>query len=111
MSSILAGAIYEVSKRSFDTVPWGFEPDSSKCAHAFGSHQSFSLRSAHPSPRLDFCFILDVQGFDVPDPVSVLVDAAITAEEAHTSDTGDTLGKPCILVLVRGVNEILCLEV
>lgn len=59
----------------------------------------------------DFCLILYIQWFDVPDTVCIFVDATITAEETHASNTGDTLGDPGILILVRSVDEILCCEV
>ena len=41
----------------------------------------------------------------------VLVDAAITAKEAHARNARDALCKPSILVLVCLVDEILCFEV
>jgi hypothetical protein len=59
----------------------------------------------------DLTFILDIQRLDVPDGVSILIDAPIAAEEAHASNTGDALGNPLVLVLVRSVDEILRREV
>ena len=69
------------------------------------------LRSVHPGPCLDLCLILHIQWLDVPDTVSVFVNATVTAEEAHASNARDALGEPCILVLVCLIDEILCFEV
>ena len=59
----------------------------------------------HPSLRLR-CYRLHV-----PDAFRILLNASVTAEEAHTTDAGDTLGDPFILVLVRLVDKGVSLDV
>jgi hypothetical protein len=51
------------------------------------------------------------QWFNIPDHLRVLVDAPVTREEAHTSNTGDALRDPFLLVLVSLINQILGLAV
>lgn len=53
----------------------------------------------------------DVQRLNVPNLLSVLVDAAVASEEAHSGHGQDALGHPLILVLVGLVNESVCLNV
>lgn len=65
------------------------------------------LSLLQPSPRR----FPGNQRLDIPNTLRILVNATITAEEAHTSHTGDALGEPLILVLVGFVNEGLGLVV
>ena len=44
------------------------------------------------------------QWFDVPDHISVLLDASVTAEKSHPADTGNALADPFVLVFVRFVH-------
>lgn len=53
----------------------------------------------------------DVQRLNVPNLLSILVNAAIASEEAHSGHGHDALGHPLILVLVGFVNESVCLDV
>lgn len=55
--------------------------------------------------------ILWHQWLNVPNSLSILVDATITAEETHSGNTLDTLANPLILVLVCLVDQSLSLNV
>ena len=55
--------------------------------------------------------LLRGQRLHIPDALRILVNTSITAEEPHSRHTGDTLADPLILVLVRLVNQRLCLVV
>ena len=47
----------------------------------------------------------------VPDTLSVLVNATITAEEAHSCNRGDAFGNPLVLVAIGLVDELVRLDV
>lgn len=49
--------------------------------------------------------LLDDEGLNVPDLISVLVDAAVAAEESHPGNARDGLGDPFFLVLVRCIHQ------
>jgi hypothetical protein len=51
------------------------------------------------------------QRLNIPDTLSILIDATITAEEAHASNTHDALRNPFILILVRNIHKVLSLNV
>jgi hypothetical protein len=55
--------------------------------------------------------ILDGQWLNIPDALCVLLNASITGKEAHSCYTCDALADPLILVLVRGVDQIVRLQV
>lgn len=57
------------------------------------------------------CLCRRVQRLNVPDTLRILVDAAITAEEAHARHTGDALGEPLVLVAVCLIHQRLRLDV
>lgn len=48
---------------------------------------------------------------EVKHTVSIFLDAAITAEESHPTDTDDALLQPLVLVLERLVHQGVCLDV
>lgn len=51
------------------------------------------------------------QRFDIPDHIRVLLNASVTAKETHPADTGNALADPFVLVLVRLVDQSVCLDV
>jgi hypothetical protein len=55
--------------------------------------------------------MLRVQWLHIPNALCILVDAAITAEETHPSNTSNALSDPLLLVLVRFINQGLSLVV
>ena len=51
------------------------------------------------------------QWLNVPDALRILINAPVAAEEAHSSHRQDSLGGPCLRVLVRLINQLLSLDV
>ncbi len=70
-----------------------------------------SLCAIEPGPLPHLILALHVQRLNVPNGFSILIDAAITAEEAHARHARDALRKPLVLVLVRRIDEIMRCEV
>ena len=74
-----------------------------------------------PRPNLSLChlaalpvqqsLVVNGEGLDIPDLLSVLVDTPVAAEESHASHARDALRYPLLLVPVRLVHERLCLVV
>lgn len=56
-------------------------------------------------------FLFDDKRLDVPDTLSILVDATIRAEESHASYATDALADPLVLVAVLGVHHLLRVDV
>lgn len=55
--------------------------------------------------------VMDNKRLGIPDALSVLVNAAITAEETHAGNRRDCLLDPLLLVLVRLVHKLMSLVV
>src|SRR5436305_7278200 len=83
-----------------------WEPRSIFCA----LFRDFSQSSAS-SIILTLSAILHRQRLNIPDALRVLLNASITCKETHSCDTCDALADPLILVLVRGVDQVMRLQV
>ncbi len=55
--------------------------------------------------------LLNLERLQIPDHISVLLDAPVAAEEAHSSHTSNALLEPSILVLVRFINQLVRLDI
>ena len=83
-----------------------------------GSHVQSSVRFSRtfrsPSassitPTLSTIF--DSQRLNIPNAFRVLLNASITCKETHSCHACDALANPLILVLVRGVDQVMRLQV
>lgn len=61
-----------------------------------------------PKPHL---IPLSKKRLNVPDLLSVFINAPITSEEAHTGNRSDTLGNPLVLVAISLIHEAMRLDV
>lgn len=62
------------------------------------------LRTAY---QTTISLVLNVQRFDIPDTISVLISNAIHREESHTRDRGNRLGQPLLLILEGLVDHLV----
>lgn len=69
-----------------------------------------TLVSTQLQSRESLCFS-DIQRLNVPNLLSVLVDAAVASEEAHPGYGCDALGHPLVLVAIGLINEGMRLDV
>lgn len=113
--------------------------DGLSCPPVLGLSFTFCIEVAQPVPTSDTCSlcfcseriqfielpfesfygsvaVLSAIGFrwqrlDVPDHLSIFVDATVAGEETHSGNRSDRLGQPLLLVLVRFINEVLSVNV
>lgn len=72
---------------------------------------SLNFASTSLYPLRFHLLVMNDERLDVPNHIRVLIDATITAEEAHASHRDDRLLDPLLLVLVRLVHEVVRLDV
>jgi hypothetical protein len=65
----------------------------------------------HLHARLRRRLILGDKWLNIPNALSVLVNAPVTREETHARHSGDALRCPLLRVLIAFVDELLCLDV